>query len=60
MPSLLRGFSAPVKLVVEGQTDDHLKLMFANDSDSFNRCVCVCVCVFVFGGVLAERMPHTG
>eukprot|EP00879_Flechtneria_rotunda_P017716 GHRR01018571.1.p1 GENE.GHRR01018571.1~~GHRR01018571.1.p1 ORF type:complete len:756 (+),score=282.34 GHRR01018571.1:954-3221(+) len=35
--SALRGFSAPVKLVVEGQTDDHLRLMFAHDSDSFNR-----------------------
>jgi aminopeptidase N len=39
VPSLLRGFSAPVKLVVEGQSDEHLKLMFAHDSDSFNRCV---------------------
>jgi aminopeptidase N len=37
VPSLLRGFSAPVKLVVEGQSDEHLKLMFAHDSDSFNR-----------------------
>jgi len=37
VPSLLRGFSAPVKLVVEGQTDEHLKLMFAHDSDAFNR-----------------------
>jgi hypothetical protein len=37
VPSLLRGFSAPVKLVVDGQTDEHLKLMFAHDSDQFNR-----------------------
>jgi hypothetical protein len=37
VPSLLRGFSAPVKLVVEGQSDDHLRLMFAHDSDAFNR-----------------------
>lgn len=37
VPSLLRGFSAPVKLVVEGQTDDQLRLMFAHDSDPFNR-----------------------
>eukprot|EP00883_Tetradesmus_obliquus_P009281 jgi/Sobl393_1/20078/SZX79151.1 len=37
VPSLLRGFSAPVKLVVQGQTDDHLRLMFAHDSDPFNR-----------------------
>lgn len=37
VPSLLRGFSAPVKLVVEGQSDEHLKLMFAHDSDAFNR-----------------------
>ena len=36
-PSLLRGFSAPVKLTVEGQTDDQLRLMFAHDSDPFNR-----------------------
>lgn len=37
VPSLLRGFSAPVKLVVQGQTDDHLRLMFAHDRDPFNR-----------------------
>eukprot|EP00775_Hariotina_reticulata_P008908 gene8909-9085_t len=37
VPSLLRGFSAPVKLEVEGQTDEQLQLMFAHDSDSFNR-----------------------
>jgi aminopeptidase N len=37
VPSLLRGFSAPVKLVVEGQSDENLKLMFAHDTDEFNR-----------------------
>jgi len=35
--SALRGFSAPVRLTVAGQTDDHLSLMFAHDSDAFNR-----------------------
>jgi aminopeptidase N len=39
VPSLLRGFSAPVKLEVEGQTDEQLQLMFAHDSDTFNRWV---------------------
>lgn len=37
VPSLLRGFSAPVRITVAGQTDDHLQLMFASDSDPFNR-----------------------
>lgn len=35
--SLLRDFSAPVKMTVEGQTDDQLVFLFANDSDPFNR-----------------------
>lgn len=38
VPSILRDFSAPVKLTVEGQTDDDLTFLFANDSDPFNRC----------------------
>lgn len=37
VPSLLRGFSAPVKLVVNGQTDADLVFLMANDSDPFNR-----------------------
>lgn len=37
VPSLLREFSAPVRMAVEGQSDDDLKLMFASDSDPFNR-----------------------
>lgn len=37
MPSLLRDFSAPVKMTVEGQSDDDLVFLFANDSDPFNR-----------------------
>jgi hypothetical protein len=37
VPSLLRGFSAPVKLSVEGQGDEQLLFLFANDSDPFNR-----------------------
>lgn len=37
VPSILREFSAPVKLEVEGQTEDDLLFLFANDSDPFNR-----------------------
>jgi aminopeptidase N len=37
--SVLRGFSAPVRLEVTGQTDEDLLFLFANDSDSFNRYV---------------------
>lgn len=37
-PSLLRNFSAPVKMTVEGQTDEDLVFILANDSDAFNRC----------------------
>ncbi|MDF1589684.1 MAG: aminopeptidase N [Gammaproteobacteria bacterium] len=36
VPSLLRGFSAPVKLDVE-RSNAELAFMMANDSDSFNR-----------------------
>ncbi|MCP4093689.1 MAG: aminopeptidase N [Planctomycetes bacterium] len=36
VPSILRGFSAPVRLDVE-QSDSDLALLFAFDSDSFNR-----------------------
>jgi len=36
IPSVLRDFSAPVKLVTE-QSDDELKFLLANDSDAFNR-----------------------
>lgn len=39
VPSLLRDFSAPVKMTVEGQTDEQLVFLFANDSDPFNRWV---------------------
>jgi len=35
--SLLRGFSAPVKMAVEGQTDAQLVFLFAHDSDPFVR-----------------------
>ncbi len=36
VPSVLRGFSAPVKLVMERSRDD-LAFLFAKDSDAFNR-----------------------
>jgi aminopeptidase N len=35
-PSLLRGFSAPVRLTID-QTDRELEFLMANDSDLFNR-----------------------
>lgn len=35
--SILRGFSAPVRTVIEDQTDEELLFLFANDSDPFNR-----------------------
>jgi aminopeptidase N len=36
VPSLLRGFSAPVKLKME-RSDDEIMFLMANDSDEFNR-----------------------
>lgn len=38
VPSLLRGFSAPVRLVSD-ITDDNLLFLLAHDSDEFNRLV---------------------
>eukprot|EP00597_Dinobryon_sp_UTEXLB2267_P004157 CAMPEP_0170061954 /NCGR_PEP_ID=MMETSP0019_2-20121128/3352_1 /TAXON_ID=98059 /ORGANISM="Dinobryon sp., Strain UTEXLB2267" /LENGTH=922 /DNA_ID=CAMNT_0010267961 /DNA_START=14 /DNA_END=2782 /DNA_ORIENTATION=+ len=35
--SLLRGFSAPVRLTVHGQTDEDLLFLLAHDSDAFSR-----------------------
>ncbi|KAG2500410.1 hypothetical protein HYH03_001981 [Edaphochlamys debaryana] len=37
VPSLLRGFSAPVKMELEGQSEQHLTFLLANDADAFNR-----------------------
>lgn len=37
VPSVLRNFSAPVKLEVEGQTDAHRLFIFAHDTDPFSR-----------------------
>ncbi|MEZ0225700.1 MAG: aminopeptidase N [Alphaproteobacteria bacterium] len=36
VPSILRGFSAPVKITTD-QTEDDLLFLMANDSDGFNR-----------------------
>ena len=36
MPSLLRGFSAPVKLAYD-YSDEELMFLLASDSDDFNR-----------------------
>jgi len=35
--SLLRNFSAPVKMVIEGQTPEDLLFLLAHDSDPYNR-----------------------
>ena len=37
VPSVLRDFSAPVTLTVEGQTEDDLVFILANDTDEINR-----------------------
>ena len=37
VPSLLRGFSAPVKMDVRGQTEADLTFLMASDTDAFNR-----------------------
>ena len=37
VPSLLRNFSAPVKMTVHGQTDGDLAFLLAHDTDAFNR-----------------------
>jgi aminopeptidase N len=37
VPSLLRGFSAPVKMTINGLTDAHLGFLLAHDTDPFNR-----------------------
>eukprot|EP00210_Caulerpa_lentillifera_P008294 g7915.t1 len=37
VPSILRSFSAPVKLTVMEQTDEELVFLFANDSNECNR-----------------------
>ena len=37
VPSVLRGFSAPVRLTVTAQTDNDLAHLLAHDSDAFNR-----------------------
>ena len=48
VPSLLRGFSAPVKMTVEEQTDEDLIFLLANDTDAFNR--------WEAGQVLAKKL----
>ena len=37
VPSLLRGFSAPVNMEVVGQSDEDLMFLLAHDSDAFSR-----------------------
>jgi aminopeptidase N len=37
IPSVLRGFSAPVKCSIEGQTDADLGVILSSDTDGFNR-----------------------
>ncbi|KAL6767073.1 hypothetical protein ACKKBG_A38465 [Auxenochlorella protothecoides x Auxenochlorella symbiontica] len=37
VPSVLRGFSAPVRLTVRGQSREELLFLLAHDADAFNR-----------------------
>lgn len=37
VPSFLRGFSAPIKMRINGQTEEDLTFLLANDTDPFNR-----------------------
>ena len=37
VPSILRSFSAPVRLAIAGQSDAQLAFLLAHDSDPFNR-----------------------
>eukprot|EP00892_Ulva_mutabilis_P003378 jgi/Ulvmu1/1411/UM011_0140.1 len=37
VPSLLRNFSAPVTMIIDGQTDEDLTFIMANDTDAFNK-----------------------
>lgn len=46
VPSMLRDFSAPVKLTIDGETDEDLLLMLAHDSDPVNRYASTCAGVF--------------
>ncbi len=41
MPSLLRNFSAPVKLTVEGQTDEDLVFLLARDTGRLESFTCI-------------------
>lgn len=47
VPSLLRGYSAPVRLETD-LTDSDLFFLLANDSDEFNRFVFFQVAFFFF------------
>lgn len=48
VPSLLRGFSAPVRMTILDQTDDDLLFLLAKDTDAFNR--------WEAGHVLAKKL----
>jgi aminopeptidase N len=48
VPSLFRGFSAPVKVSVANQTDEDLRVILQHDTDEFNR--------YEAGQVLARKI----
>jgi aminopeptidase N len=48
VPSILRGFSAPVKCVIDGQSDADLGVILSSDTDGFNR--------FEAGQLLAKKI----
>lgn len=54
VPSLLRGFSAPVNCVISGQSDADLQFLLSHDTDGFNRNE-----VSFFSTVVITIMPDT-
>lgn len=45
VPSLLRGFSAPVKMDIEGQTEQNLGFLLAHDTGAAAGCYSLWVCM---------------
>ena len=57
VPSLLRGFSAPVKMEVQGQTDDHLTFLLAHDTGLTTHLLCAQrACLFQSPAVLLHNL----
>ena len=50
VPSILRGFSAPVKCSIDGQSDADLMFLLSHDTDGFNRNEVLEISAVVFVG----------